>query len=405
MRRIHTILAIILMSGMQSLFGQDIPDSASVVPDFLFQITGTKSRTPALNLLDRNAELTGFGTDTVYRLPEAMILFESEIVEIGTMRLVRGTDYMINYLYGEIRFAVPIASGVKATVRYRIFPFGLSDIYRRRDSTAIRIVADSSGFFKRKKLYTGTVQQENPFFGQSNITGSGSITRGFTIGTNQDFTLNSGLNIQIAGQLTDDVTIEASLTDESTPIQPEGNTETLQEIDKVFIEVRKADRYSATFGDFDFQLKGTEFGAFSRKLQGVKASANTERVKADVTFAASEGRYASIALIMSEGVQGPYELSGARGEKNIIIIAGTEKVWLNGILMRRGEDQDYVIDYSAAQITFTGRRLITPESRVVVDWPGRYRHNGWTAVSGSEGYLSVNTMIKIIRSIYHCQRN
>ncbi len=359
--------ATMLFSGI-SLPAQTIRDSASDGRDMDLRYIGKSGKQYLTGLMDRQHTFKGSGTDTFYRLPEGMIIFESETVETEGLRMKRGTDYRINYRFGEIDFMIPVSEGVTILVKYKVFPFGIKEVYRHRDFSSLRVLTDTARRGQMITVFQGYDPGETALFGQSNLTGSGSITRGFTIGSNQDFTLNSGLNIQISGQITDDVTIEASLTDESTPIQPEGNTETLQEIDKVFIEIRKADRYSATFGDFDFTLQGTEFGNYARKLQGVKAMANTERVKADIAFAATEGRYATNNITVSEGVQGPYELSGASGEKNILVIAGTEKVWLNGVQMRRGEDQDYIIDYSAAQLWFTRRRLIAPESRVVVDF-------------------------------------
>ena len=44
--------------------------------------------------------------------------------------------------------------------------------------------------------------------------------------------------MQLAGDLTNDVNVTAALTDESSPIQPEGNTKTLQEFDKVFMTIK-----------------------------------------------------------------------------------------------------------------------------------------------------------------------
>lgn len=236
---------------------------------------------------------------------------------------------------------------------HRIMPGVMSG----RDS--IRTVPQVNGF--RSASQAGE-------FDNSRMVGTGSITRGFTVGSDQDFTLNSGLNVQISGHISDDVTVEASLTDENIPIQPEGTTENLQEIDKIFVEIKKADNYIATFGDFEIGMSGTEFGNYSRKLQGVRGAVRTDAVTADIAYATTKGKFASNTLSILEGNQGPYALTGNNGETNILVIAGTEKVWLNGIQLRRGEDNDYVIDYSAGQITFTRKRLITPESRVTADF-------------------------------------
>jgi hypothetical protein len=51
-----------------------------------------------------------------------------------------------------------------------------------------------------------------------------------------------------------------------------------------------------------------------------------------------------------------------------MVLAGTEKVWLDGRLLTRGESNDYIIDYSTAEITFMTRQIITAESRISVDF-------------------------------------
>jgi hypothetical protein len=89
---------------------------------------------------------------------------------------------------------------------------------------------------------------ENPFADvQSTLQTSGSIMRGVQIGTNRDFSLNSGLNVELSGKLTEDVEIVAALTDEATPIQPEGNTQTLNEIDKVFWTTKQTEGRTIVF--------------------------------------------------------------------------------------------------------------------------------------------------------------
>ncbi|NOZ62808.1 MAG: hypothetical protein GXO74_14140, partial [Calditrichaeota bacterium] len=204
-------------------------------------------------------------------------------------------------------------------------------------------------------------------FMTSTLRQSGSIVRGISIGTNQGMKLESGLRMQISGKVADKVEVVAALTDQNTPIQPEGNTQSLEEIDKVFVQI-KSDQVQATLGDYYLTLPGTEFSPYQRKLQGVMASAELGKTKMTLSGAVSKGKFMTNRFLGQEGNQGPYQLKGDRGQIDIIVLAGTEKVWIDGELMTRGEDQDYVIEYSNGQITFTRNRLITADSRIVVDF-------------------------------------
>jgi hypothetical protein len=78
-----------------------------------------------------------------------------------------------------------------------------------------------------------------------------------------------------------------------------------------------------------------------------------------------------------------------------VVLGGSEKVWLDGELQRRGENNDYTVDYANGEITFTPRRLVTDQSRVVVDFEytnDLYRRNflgGRQTLSGFKDRLTL----------------
>ena len=187
------------------------------------------------------------------------------------------------------------------------------------------------------------------------------------VGSNRDLTLEQSLRVSISGTIADSVRVTAELSDQNLPIQPEGTTEELRELDKIMVEIASP-RYRAVLGSYDVALRSGEFGAYDRRLEGILGEATHRSWGLSAGVATNRGRYNSVVLIVIDGNQGPYDLTDALGNSGVLVVAGTERVWLNGALLRRGETNDYVMDYAAGEITFTRHRLITSDMRIVVDY-------------------------------------
>lgn len=208
---------------------------------------------------------------------------------------------------------------------------------------------------------------------------NGSISRGVTVGNTQDLAVNSALNLQLEGRLAQDVHVRAVITDENIPLQPDGTQQNLQDFDKVFVEVWK-DRHKAVAGDFFVTRPKGYFLNIFKRAQGLQLSTALDNkellgkkapkgeLRALVSGAIARGRFARNQFFGTEGKQGPYPLRGADNETFIVVLSGTERVFIDGVLMKRGQEHDYVIDYNLAQITFTARQLITKDRRIVVEF-------------------------------------
>lgn len=303
--------------------------------------------------------------DNFYTLSQVSIIPFTETIVLRDS-VLKKEDYNFSYSTASFTLSENLPYSIFDTliVTYQAVNLGLQKEYKRRslviryDQTTgdtIRIVSQETGIFSSEYIFGPGIEK------------SGTIVRGFTVGTTKDFTLNSGLRLQLSGRLSDDIEIVAALTDENSPIQPEGRTERLEELDKVFIQVRHPNAVG-TFGDYQIQRRDGEFGNLDRKLQGLMGEFNFDEHKGFISVAGSRGKFNTNIFNGTESVQGPYRLSGINNERDVIIIAGTERVYLDGILLRRGESNDYVIDYSNAQITFTPNKLITSASRITIDF-------------------------------------
>ncbi|GAB4299585.1 MAG: hypothetical protein Kow0098_26240 [Ignavibacteriaceae bacterium] len=327
--------------------------------------------------------------DNKYSISSVNIIPFSEKIILRGKELSR-SDYNISYASGIFSLSDSLAYSIFDTlfVSYQTIRLSLQKEYKHR---SLLVKYDENvGDTIKVVQYEGEFSSEE-IFGRG-IQKSGTIIRGFTVGTNKDFSLNSGLRLQISGNLSDDIEIVAALTDENTPIQPEGNTERLEELDKVYIQIRHPNAIG-NFGDYDLNKRYGEFGIVNRKLQGLMGEFFYSGQTGYVAIAGSKGKFNSNFFNGIDGVQGPYRLTGINGENDIIIIAGSEKVFLDGIEMTRGENNDFIIDYSNASVTFTPKRLITSASRINIDFEytdRRYSRNFFGA--GVESSLFNNTI-------------
>ncbi len=280
----------------------------------------------------------------------------------------------------DFRFGTLWFIGVPAdtvVVTYRTYPFVFRDSYFRR---SIETPASDSILIRDISELAFVAQGDEPIqtsniFGDSKLERHGSITRGIIAGNNRSVSLESGLRIQLAGEVTEGVNVRAVLTDENTPIQPDGTTQRLNEFDRVFIELETKGG-SAVLGDYDLRFTGSEFGVLRRKLLGISVTGNSfdpagsmmGPTTVTVVGATSRGIFNSMTLIPVEGVQGPYRLVGRNGEQFIILIAGTERVYWDGLLLKRGKQNDYVVDYTTGEVTFTSNRIIAEDRRITVEF-------------------------------------
>lgn len=281
-----------------------------------------------------------------------------------------------------------LSSGDSLQVEYRVYPFLFAAPRYLRD----RRMRDSLGTGSPDKVYlTERPSEKNAsLFGLEGLTRSGSISRGLTIGNNQDAVLNSSLNLQLSGKIGGNLELLAAISDENIPVQPEGNTQQLQEFDRVFIQLND-DKHKLIAGDYDVRNPEGYFLRYFKKAQGGLYS-YTQRfdrhgksaytISGGIGASVSRGKFNRMVFNGIESTQGPYRLRGADNESFIVIMSNSERVFIDGILLERGQDRDYVIDYNTAEITFTTRRLINKDLRITVEFQYADRNYARTLTTG-----------------------
>jgi len=290
----------------------------------------------------------------------------------------------------------------KLTVCYKVYQFDFSKVYFNKSKS---IIVPKLEQYSENRLYYLKDENEIDIISSSNLEKEGNISRGISFGNNQDLALNSNLNLQLNGKINDELSVLATITDDNIPIQAEGNTQQIQDFDKVFIQLYT---YNSSFliGDLEVSNSESYFLKYAKKVKGADYKYSSENLNikkyqlTDFEFggAVGKGNYNRMTFNGIEGNQGPYKLTGKSGENYIIVLSGSEKVYIDGILQTRGEENDYVIDYNSAELTFTAKQLITKDKRIIIEF--EYSEQNYSRFLGFYNSTFANKNTKISLSAY-----
>lgn len=274
------------------------------------------------------------------------------------------SNYIVDFFKAKLIFKNKKYVQDSIKINYLKFPNFLTKTYSIYDKE--KIISNDSGqllvFDKKSK------KGLKPFDGLST---SGSITRGITVGNNQNATVNSNLDLQISGKISDKITLRASIQDSNIPLQEGGYSQKLDEFDQIFIELF-SNTWKVKAGDLFIENRTSKFLNFNKKAQGISTlfTFGTPENKTEITASAAlvRGQYAKSTFVGQEGNQGPYKLKGNNGELYVLVVSGSERVFVNGKLLSRGENNDYIIDYNAGEIIFTSLFPISSEMRIAIEY-------------------------------------
>jgi hypothetical protein len=331
---------------------------------------------------------TTFQADTAirkYPLADRFIFVGTDSVWVSDSLLSRAR-YMIDCSGGTITLSASLPESARVRVTYQRLPVtGLKTSYSHRlepSETAHREPPAAN-----RLPPTADTGQE--IGSELALNGAKTFTVSFgSSGLDLDQSLRLNLKGSIAG-----VGIDAALSDQGVGLDAEGTTRELSELDRVLINVRGS-HLRGSLGDIDFLEPQGRLGTVARRLRGADVawfsandtSATSDQPGAQVGFsyARPKGRFGHNEFNGTDGRQGPYFLTGDLS--GILVVAGSERVYLDGRQLVRGWDQDYAIDYDLAELTFTNRNQITALSRIEVEFEYTTDEYNRTMLAGLTGY-------------------
>ena len=276
--------------------------------------------------------------------------------------LLAGQDFRLSPGDSLIAFAAPVLPGDSVCWERAytpLLPRPIPPLYRLESVPVYRGALDTA------PAAAAGPGREDTAYGRYRLDYSGSKSMAVTVGSGGGLGLDASLFLNLNGQVAEDVFIEGQLSDQNVPIQPEGNTATLKEVDTKYMRVY-GKRYAYTLGDYMLEYGVPGEDRYLAKVQGVDGKYGRRGYEAHGSWSVSEGQYQSDTLRGVDGKQRGYYLRGRDGRTFITVLAGTERVWRNGAPLKRGTD--YTIDYSEGRLDFLPPLVVTGENLFAAEY-------------------------------------
>jgi len=302
--------------------------------------------------------------DSVAINPDKFNVFNS------LLKVIPSSEYRVDFSNAMLK--IDSKKYPKITVEYFRIPDFITKVYTPFDEKFI--ITSSTNTDQLYSLTTNKKGTEVKLF--EGLQTNGYITRGITSGNNQNAVTNATLDLKIKGKLSKEVSLRAAIFDTNIPIQENGYSQNITDFDRIFIEMF-TDNWGVKAGDISLENKESYFMPLRKQITGLRVEAKiSDQFKVAASGAITRGEFNRYRVTGKEGNQGPYKIYGKNNAPAILIIRGSEKVYINGIQIERGENKDYTIDYNIAEITFNTTYPITNDMRIAIEY--QYANRNYT---------------------------
>ncbi|WP_088324064.1 hypothetical protein [Polaribacter tangerinus] len=277
-------------------------------------------------------------------------------------KLIPSKEYQVDY--NNATLYISAKKYAEITIKYFRLPEFLTKTYKGLDK---KLIVPNGNYTSQLYSLTTNKKSENIALFEGLKT-KGFISRGITSGNNQNAVTNAALDLEIEGKLSDKVSLKASIWDTNIPIQENGYSQNITDFDRIFIEMY-TENWRVKAGDISLENNTSFFAPFKKQAAGLQVQAKiNKKLQLSASGAVVRGKFNNFRIVGVEGNQGPYKIFGANNEPAILIIAGSEQVYVNGLKINRGENKDYLIDYNLGEITFNTTYPITNDMRITIEF-------------------------------------
>ncbi len=285
------------------------------------------------------------------------IFYNSDSLFINDSLLVRDQDY--KYIRSINSFdlsSLKLSSEDTLKIYFTPLPLWLKTNFGREIPTSNKFHSSSSNLNQEEDY-----KIVNELSNSIDISGAKSFR--FNTASTSGSNFNQTLDLSISGNLTEQLEISGSISDRGyDPSYGTANSR-LNELDKINLQI-KSDNFIGKIGDIVYQDRFSSGISRDKRISGVLAAYQNSDVNFHATASRPRGQFQTIKLTGINQLQGPYRINANGGP----IVPGSEQVWLDGKLLERGSNKDYLIDYSIGSITFNVNHPIDRRRRIEIDY-------------------------------------
>jgi len=303
--------------------------------------------------------LTSEHLKPLVKLSESLIVTGSDSLFLNGRRLERDREYRLDHVRGMLQLLLsPLAENDTLLVYYTPLPSWLKQRYGISPPATTARPPSVRGSSVGESMGAPLVRESGVFIKGAKRFSILSQSRGTS-------EFSQSLDLSISGELASGVTIQGAVTDRGyDPTYGTVNSR-ISELDKLFLSVRSR-RLSSEIGNLEI-VSPSEFGRPAPKqVSGIAARYADRNISMAGVLARPRGRFASAELRGVDQMQGPYRI--AVDGTVAAVVPGSERVWVDGRVLARGADKDYVMDYPGASITFMPRVPMDSRSRIEIDF-------------------------------------
>lgn len=292
------------------------------------------------------------------RIHHGAIISDSDSLFLNGRLLARDKDYRIDYLNGVISLQQSGREFDTLKMFYTPLPGWLKKHYgiqpERVGTPPVRVPLRPT---------VQTTQEKYPASSSLTIRGAKKFSISSQTGGTSRF--NQSLALAVKGELSPGLEISGSVSDHGyDPVYGTINSR-ISELDKLNLKIESS-RFHSEIGNLVIAQRSDYSGPVAKQVSGIEAAFHDRDISVSALFARPRGQFKTARFNGFDGIQGPYRVIA--DDQVCAIVPGSERVWVDGRLLERGAEKDYIMDYPSANITFMPRALIDSRSRIEVDF-------------------------------------